>query len=67
MNESINSTFSLLNIEDFGPDPILLKKRGINRKVSDKYDVYKKRINNPIYVDYAINKIAVELTHFLSK
>ncbi len=67
MENVFSKTASIIEIEDFGPDPILLRKRGVARKMNGKFEVYKKRINNPTYVDYAINKIAVELTHFLSK
>ncbi|MCB1179214.1 MAG: hypothetical protein KDK36_16655 [Leptospiraceae bacterium] len=52
---------------EYGPDPIILRKRGVSRKTHQKYDLYKRKINHPDYMEYAINKIAVELTHFLSK
>jgi hypothetical protein len=65
--ENVLQNSSIVEFDDFGPDPILLRKRGISRKISGKFEIYKKRINNPFYVDYAINKIALELTHFLSK
>lgn len=67
MENVLHKTQSIIDIEDFGPDPILLRKRGISRKMNGKFEIYKKRINNPMYLEYAINKIAVELTHFLSK
>jgi hypothetical protein len=51
----------------FGPDPIILRKRGQARNVRSKYGMYKQRIEDPEYMEYAINKIAMELTHFLSK
>ncbi len=54
-------------VQEYGPDPIILRKRGISRNTRQKYDLYKRKINDPDYMDFAINKIAVELTHFLSK
>jgi hypothetical protein len=54
MNKMIQTRGTLLDPSDFGPDPI-------------KYDLYKRKIEDPGYMEFAINKIAVELTHFLSK
>jgi hypothetical protein len=52
---------------EYGPDPMILRKRGISRVAREKFELYKKRIEDPQYMEYAINKIAVELTHFLSR
>ncbi|MCB1140691.1 MAG: hypothetical protein H7A24_07950 [Leptospiraceae bacterium] len=52
---------------EFGPDPIILRKRGLARNIRTKFDLYKKKIEDPSYMEFAINKIALELTHFLSK
>ena len=57
----------LLDPSTFGPNPIILRKRGIYRDMQNKYDLYKRKIEDPGYMEFAINKIAVELTHFLSK
>lgn len=54
-------------VSKYGPDPILLRKRGIARIARERYELYKRRIEDPDYMEYAINKIASELTHFLSK
>ena len=67
MNKMIHSTGTLLDPSDFGPDPIILRKRGISRNLQNKYDLYKRKIEDPGYMEFVINKIAVELTHFLSK
>ncbi|MCB1326099.1 MAG: hypothetical protein H7A21_20280 [Spirochaetales bacterium] len=51
----------------FGPDPVLLKKRGLSdsnpRNISD----YKERIKDKDYMEHAIDRIAMELMHFLAK
>ncbi len=57
----------LKQVNQYGPDPILLRKRGIARIAREKYELYKRRIEDPNYMEYAINKIASEITHFLSK
>lgn len=64
---SYGMTSLILGVEDYGPDPVILRKRGVARKVQEKFDIYKRKIEDPNYMEYAINKIAVELTHFLSK
>ena len=50
-----------------GPDPVLLKKRGLSdsnpRNISD----YKERIKDKDYMEHAIDRIAMELMHFLAK
>jgi len=52
---------------EYGPDPVMLRKRGLARNTHTKFELYKKKLNDPYYMEYAINKIAMELTHFLSK
>ena len=51
----------------FGPYPVLLKKRGLSdsnpRNISD----YKERIKDKDYMEHAIDRIAMELMHFLAK
>ncbi len=52
---------------DYGPDPVILRKRGLARNTHSKFDLYKKKLEDPYYMEFAINKIAMELTHFLTK
>lgn len=54
-------------VSQYGPDPVLLRKRGVARIAKERFELYKRRIEDPAYMEYAINKIASELTHFLSK
>lgn len=58
---------NLAETEEFGPDPVLLRKRGMANTIQKKYKNYKKKIDDPAYMDYAINKIAMEISHFISK
>lgn len=44
---------------------VLGKKR--YDSVSEKINAYQKNIKDPDYLDFAIDKIAQELTHFLMK
>jgi hypothetical protein len=50
----------------FGPDPVLMKKKGqpnLSRDISD----FKRKIRDKKYMDHAINRIAMELMHFLAR
>ncbi len=58
---------NLAELDKFGPDPIILRKKGVTSTAKKKFDLYKKRLDDPNYMDFAINKIAMELSHFLSK
>lgn len=58
---------NLAEMDKFGPDPIILRKQGVSNSEKKKFDLYKKRLDDPSYMDFAINKIAMELSHFLSK
>ncbi len=51
--------------EGFGPDPLLLKKRGLSDIRSRDISEFKKKILDDKYMDHAINRIAMELSHFL--
>ena len=51
----------------FGPDPVMLRKSGQSSKIIKKSESHKKRILDPNYMDFAIDKIALELLHFISK
>jgi hypothetical protein len=51
---------------DFGPDPILMKKRGLpyeRRNIAE----FKKKIQDMDYMDHAIDRIALELMHFIAR
>lgn len=52
--------------EEFGPDPLMMRKTGQKRS-RVKIATFKKRLKDERYIDHAIDKIAQELTHFLSK
>ena len=52
--------------QSFGPDPVLMKKTG-NPNLARDIDDFKSKIRDKAYMDHAINRIAMELMHFLSK
>lgn len=59
---------NLAEIIDFGPDPVMLRKSGrTDKSKKKKSETYKNRIEDPMYMDFAIDKIAVELLHFIAK
>ena len=51
----------------FGPDPLLRKKQGLKNSLSRDIIGYKDKIEDAGYMRYAIDKIAMELMHFLVK
>ena len=53
--------------ERYGPDPVLLKKQGLPNPAPRDISEYKKKILDEKYMEHAINRIAMELSHFLSK
>ena len=53
--------------QQYGPDPVILRKKGMESPLLRKYEIYKQRIESPEYMDYAIGKIAMEISHFLQK
>jgi len=53
--------------EKFGPDPILLRKKGLSNSNPKDIETYKQKIVDDDYLDHAINRIAMELSHFLVK
>ena len=55
------------NERAFGPDPLLYRKQGLGSTLSRNILEYKKKINDEKYIQYAIDKIALELMHFLVK
>ncbi|ASV11543.1 MULTISPECIES: hypothetical protein [Leptospira] len=64
--KSITILGNLAESENFGPDPVILRKRGMPVK-KRKFEDYKKKLEDPSYIDFAIDKIAMEISHFLSK
>jgi hypothetical protein len=58
---------NLAEVAEYGPDPVMLRKSGQSLKIRKRSEAYKKRIEDPSYMDFAIDKIAVELLHFISK
>ena len=58
---------SINGYDEYGPDPVILRKRGLQHTKNKKHKDYKSKINDPQYIDFAINKIALELSHFLTK
>lgn len=52
---------------DFGPDPVMLRKRGLKQFASRDINDFKSRINDDAYLTHAIDRIAVELMHHLVK
>ena len=53
--------------EGFGPDPLLQRKQGLKNSLSRDLLGYKDKIEDAGYMRYAIDKIAMELMHFLVK
>lgn len=51
----------------FGPDPLLARKQGGQRADSRDIHEYKSKIKDQRYMDHAIDRIAMELMHFLVK
>lgn len=55
-----------VDARDYGPDPVLMKKKGMpsdERNISE----FKKKIMDDHYMEHAIDRIALELMHFLAK
>ncbi len=42
-------------------------KKGIKKEESDKIRDFRKKINDRTYVEHAINRMATDLTHYLTK
>ncbi len=53
--------------ERFGPDPLLYRKQGLQGSLSRDILGYKRKIEDQQYMEYAIDRIAMELMHFLVK
>lgn len=48
-------------------NPIHLVNKQYSKNQKSKYNYYKKKIQNKDYIEFAIDEIALELTHYLSK
>lgn len=53
--------------EDIDEDPMVLKKQGIEYFRKKDISYYKKKIIDENYLDHAIQRIAMELSHFILK
>ena len=51
----------------YGPDPLLYRKKGLASILDRDIHDYKNKIENENYMNYAIDRIAVELMHFIVK
>ena len=51
----------------FRSDPLLHKKKGLRDALPRDILNYKNKVEDKNYMNYAINKIAVELMHFIVK
>ncbi|MCB1158458.1 MAG: hypothetical protein H7A25_13225 [Leptospiraceae bacterium] len=65
-----NAAFSNLDtffyIDEYEVDPMINRKIA-GKTIRRKFELYKTKLEDPHYMDFAINKIAMELTHFISK
>ncbi len=53
--------------EEEKEDPLVLKKQGISYLQKKDISYYKKKIIDEEYLEHAINRIAMELSHFILK
>ncbi len=53
--------------QGFGPDPILYRKKGLSDSLNHNISDYREKLKDKHYIHHAIDKIAVELMHFLVK
>jgi hypothetical protein len=53
--------------EEETEDPLVLKKQGISYLQKKDISYYKKKIIDEEYLEHAINRIAMELSHFILK
>lgn len=54
-------------LDSFGPDPVILRKKGLRQFANKNMQEFKSRINDEVYLTHAIDRIAVELMHHLVK
>lgn len=66
MKETLEKDREVLD-EEFGYDPVVLRKQGIILNHHRDISEYKKKIIDERYMEHAINRIAMELSHFLAK
>jgi Zn-dependent oligopeptidase len=55
------------DLEEMIQDPLVLKKQGITYLQKKDISYYKKKIIDEKYMEHAINRIAMELSHFILK
>lgn len=53
--------------KEFEQDPMVLKKQGIEYFRKKDISYYKKKIIDENYLEHAIQRIAMELSHFILK
>ena len=53
--------------QHFGPDPLLCRKKGLGDTLPRDIPEYKSKVENESYMNHAIDRIALELMHFLVK
>ncbi len=63
----IDSSLNSNSLENEWEDPLVLKKQGIAFFKKKDISYYKKMIIDEKYIDNAINRIAMELSHFILK
>ncbi len=66
-NSFIESNLNKNFLEDEWEDPLVLKKQGIAFFKKKDISYYKKKIIDEKYMEHAINRIAMELSHFILK
>ncbi len=54
-------------LKEWEQDPMILKKQGIEYLKRKDISYYKKKIIDENYLDHAIERIAMELSHFILK
>ncbi|MBW7858092.1 MAG: hypothetical protein H3C43_07365 [Leptonema sp. (in: Bacteria)] len=66
MKETLEKDKEVLD-EEFGFDPVVLRKQGIVPDDHRDITSFKRKIVDKKYMEHAINRIAMELSHFLVK
>ncbi len=66
MKETLEKDREVLD-EEFGYDPVVLRKQGIMSNHHRDISSFKRKIIDDRYMEHAINRIAMELSHFLAK
>lgn len=66
-NESNHNQKNDYNVKEWEQDPMILKKKGLEYFKKRDISYYKKKIIDENYMDHAIQRIAMELSHFILK